>query len=506
MRIFFTTFSMISFLYMLNACSTYQAGVADLVITNAMVVDGSGNEAYKANLHIAKDKIIAIDKTLSLAYDSLKTINANGRVVSPGFIDLHSHGNPLTEGQFSNFLAMGVTTITLGQDGFSPNLENLEEWKNSVNRNGTGANIAMFIGHGTLRELAGVSNETEITPKQLSSMIKILETNLPHVFGMSTGLEYVPALYARENELLTLAKVVGKADKMIMSHMRNEDDDAIIASIQELLAQGHFARVHISHLKSVYGKGAARAEEILKVLYDARANGIVISADVYPYTASYTGIAIIFPDWAKTNEQLKGVIKSRRKELETFIRNKVNSRNGPESTLFGTEPYQGKTLKQVADEMNLPFEKLLIDTISPEGASGAYFVMNKELQDHLITDSLMIIASDGSPTSFHPRGHGTFAKLIEEYVVQSGKLSLTAAIKKVTGKPASILGLKNRGEIKVGNFADLVIFNPEKVATVANYGNPHQLAKGFDYVLVNGRIAIDNGQLSNELFGKVLSP
>ncbi len=497
----FTTIFLFLLLFLFIGCQ----GETDLIIRNAKVVDGTGKMAYKANLHIANGRIIEIDSTLS-EFDAVKTINANGKVVAPGFIDLHSHGNPLTQGAFKNYLAMGVTTITLGQDGFSPEIENLTHWIDSVEQKGSGSNIAMFIGHGTLRKMAGIGNTSDITKEQLSQMIEILNVNLPYVFGMSTGLEYAPALFAKENELLALARVTGQSDKMIMSHMRNEDNDEIISSIEELLRQGQFARVHIAHLKSVYGKGAARAEEILNVLYEARKNGINITADVYPYTASYTGIDIVFPDWAKTEEQFKLVKKTRRVELEKFIVNKVNSRNGPAATLFGTAPYQGKTLKQVAEEMKLPFEQVLIDSIGPEGASGAYFVMNKELQERFIIDPLIAISSDGNPTGFHPRGHGTFARFIEEFVVKRKMLTLEEAIKKITGKPAAILGLSDRGEIKVGNYADLTIFDPAKVRAVATYGNPHQLAEGFDWVLINGKIALNKGQFSDRLHGKVLNP
>lgn len=506
MKKIFSVFFIIALLFIFNAAGSDQKQTLDLVISNALVVDGTGKKAYKANLYIGQGKITAIDTTLSPVDDSIKTIQADGRAVTPGFIDLHSHGDPLTDGSFYNYLAMGATTITLGQDGFSPETESLADWKNEVEQKGSGPNIAMFIGHGTLRSLAGIGNTADVTAEQMTQMINTLKKNLPYVFGMSTGLEYAPALFARESELIALAKVVGASAKMIMSHLRNEDDEAIITSIEELLAQGQLARVHIAHLKSVYGKGADRAEEILKVLYEARELGIAVSADVYPYTASYTDVSILFPDWAKTNDQLRQVIKTRRPELEDFIVHKVNARNGPQATLFGTQPYQGKTLKQVAEAMQLPFEQVLIDSIGPEGASAAYFVMNKELQERFITDPLMAISSDGSPTSFHPRGHGTFAKLIEEYVVNNGRLSLEEAIRKITALPASILGLADRGIIKVGKRADLLLFDPARVKAVADYSNPHQLARGFDYVIIDGNIALENGQFSSRRFGRVLTP
>ena len=248
----------------------------------------------------------------------------------------------------------------------------------------------------------------------------MLDTALDDTFGMSTGLEYNPGLNARRGELEALAKVVGANDRMIMSHMRNEDDDQLDASLAELLDQGRFARVHVSHLKSVFGSGTARAEEILGILSDAREQGVEITAEIYPYTASYTGIGIVFPVWAKTAEQFEVAKRERREELATYLRDRVNRRNGPEATLLGTDPWTGKTLAELSFELEMPFEDVLIDVIGPQGGSGAYFVMNDELQSRLLADPLVGVCSDGSPTGFHPRGHGTFARIIERYVVDAG--------------------------------------------------------------------------------------
>ena len=196
-----------------------------------------------------------------------------------------------------------------------------------------------------------------------------------------------------------------------------------------------------------YGKGSARAEEILAILYDARANGIEITADIYPYSASYTGIGIVFPVWAKTREQFDVAKVERREELAEYLRNRVNRRNGPEATLLGTDPYTGKTLADLAHEMELPFEDVLIDVIGPDGGSGAYFVMNDELQARLLADAFIGVCSDGSPTGFHPRGHGTFAKIIEDYVMRDDVLLLEEAIRKLTSFPAELLGIEDRGAL-----------------------------------------------------------
>ena len=477
----------------------------DLYITNVRIVDGTGNDPYEGNIAIAEGRIVSISSE-PIPKDRIKrAIDAKGRVAAPGFIDMHSHGDPAKTPAFENFLAMGVTTIVLGQDGSGPQELDLAEWMSEIGREGFGPNIIMFVGHGTLRELAGISDQP-VSAELLDSIQQILRKNLDVTFGMSTGLEYAPGLFAGEDELLSLARIVGEKDRMIMSHMRNEDDTALFNSINELSRQGEFCRVHISHLKSVYGKGLARAEQILSMIYDLRSQGIELTADLYPYTASYTGISILFPDWSKTSEQFHEAKKDRRPELEEFLVNKVNSRNGPAATLFGTEPYAGKTLADLEREMGVPFEDILIDSIGPHGASAAYFVMDQELQERLLKDSLVAICSDGSPTGFHPRGHGTFARIIEKFVVNRQTLSLEEAIYKMTAYPADILGLSDRGRIKTGAVADLILFDPEMVFENADYENPFALASGFDVVIIGGEIARENDKLVYPLKGKFLMP
>ena len=340
----------------------------------------------------------------------------------------------------------------------------------------------------------------------MERMLSMLDEALDYTFGLSSGLEYNPGLNASTDELRAMAKVVGQNDRMIMSHMRNEDDEQLEASIAELLEQGEDARVHVAHLKSVYGKGVDRADEILGILADARDSGIEITAEIYPYTASYTGIDIVFPVWAKTVEQFEIAKVERREELAAFLRDRVNRRNGPEATLLGTDPWTGKTLADLAHEMEMPFEDVLIDVIGSHGASGAYFVMNDQLQARLLQDPYVGVCSDGSPTGFHPRGHGTFAKIIETYVMKDGLLTLPDAVRKMTSFAAGVLGISDRGTVQVNMIADLIVFDPEKVHETATFPNPLQLADGFDVVIVNGKVARQNGQMDSVLHGKVLKP
>jgi N-acyl-D-amino-acid deacylase len=482
----------------------------DILIQNGQVLDGLGNVAVAADVVVVDGKIVLVGDTAftenDLASRVEKRIDAAGRVVAPGFIDLHSHGDPLATPELENFLAMGVTTITLGQDGSSPEVDSLSDWMGEVAEKGIGTNLAMFVGHGTLRSQSGIGLSDEPEAEDTERMLSMLDDALKYTFGLSSGLEYNPGLNAKTDELRAMAKVVGENDRMIMSHMRNEDDDQLEASLAELLEQGEDARVHVSHLKSVYGKGTDRADEILGILSDARASGISITAEIYPYSASYTGIGIVFPVWAKTTEQFEIAKAERRDELAEYLRNRVNRRNGPESTLLGTDPWTGKTLAELAHEMELPFEDVLIDVIGPQGGSGAYFVMNDDLQARLLQDPFVGVCSDGSPTGFHPRGHGTFARIIEHYVVRDNMLTLSDAVRKMTSFAAGVLGISDRGTVQEGMQADLIIFDPANVHETATYPYPLQLADGFDVVIVNGQVAREDGRMDASLHGQVLSP
>lgn len=480
----------------------------DIVIINGNIIDGSGAEGFKADLLIRDDVIAFVGKIDLAKIEVDKTIDAQGQVISPGFIDVHAHGNPLSDVSFESFLATGVTTMVLGQDGGHPSLQEQEydilPWMDELAQSDLELNVAMFVGHGSLRRQAQIPNEVKATAAQLTSMESALEKALvAGCFGISTGLEYVPGMYADKIELQTLAKVVGAYDAVMMSHMRNEDDEAIEASLDELLALGELCQVHASHLKVVYGKGASRGEGILQKLASSKRKGIQISADVYPYMASYTGIGILFPSWCKTTEQFEKLKLDRIDALKDYLFNRVMKRNGPEATLFGSGKYAGKTLAQVAAEQNKTYVDILME-IGPQGASGAYFIMDQALQDQFIIDPKIMIASDGSPTMLHPRGHGTQARIIEKYVVNENQLALALAIYKMTGLPAKTIGLKDRGLLGKGHKADILIFNPSVVKEKATYENPYQFSEGFNQVILNGKLVRENGQLLKSDAGKLL--
>ncbi len=487
---------------------------ADILIIGGTVVDGSGGEPYRADLMISNGSIVRIGIIDTSRVKSGRVIDAAGMIVSPGFIDAHAHGDPLETPDFKNFLAMGVTSIVLGQDGASPHAEDLSGWFAKVDALHPGVNIALFAGHGTLRTLAGKGTETGPLPMnatELNTMTKLIENAMVSgCFGFSTGLEYEPGRFASLDELVTAASSVHRHGGMVMSHMRSEDEDTIAEALDELLEQGirSGAPVHVSHIKIVYGNDVNQAKRLLAQMEEVRTSGVRVTADIYPYIASYTGIGIVFPEWARPPHIYSDVVAARRGELAAYLRERITLRNGPEATLFGTHPYAGKTLAQVAEELDKPFEDVLIDDIGPGGMSAAYFVMNEDVLRTFLTDPHVMISSDGSPAMRHPRGYGTFAKIIRQYVSEENVLTLEEAVYKMTGLTARTLGLdalsRPRGLIKDGFAADVLIFDPDEVEDRATFEEPHLHAKGFEYVIVNGSVAKEGEIFSGERTGRVL--
>ena len=477
------------------------------VVRGGLIVDGTGAPAFEGDVWIRGRTIEKVTQRYESEVPSdASVIDAQGRVVAPGFIDPHSHGDPLVTPAFENFLAQGVTTITLGQDGSSPVVERFPALFEQYEARGLGVNVALFVGHGSLRAASSVGQNPDPSSAEIEEMATLLEAALDYTFGMSSGLEYNPGLWASEPELIRLAKAVGSRDRVIMSHLRSEDDGDLDAAIDELIRQGEHAKVHIAHIKSVYGRDAARGQAIIEKLTSARAAGVDITADFYPYIASYTSVSLVFPVWAKTVSDFEQTKTGRRGELLDHLRHRVNARNGPAAMLLADEPYTGLTLEAVAEQLGKPFEEVLVDDLGPGGGSAAYFVMNKALQSALLKGDMVMVGSDGSPTGFHPRGHGTVARVIEQFVMADQAFSLEEAVKKMTSMPAAVLGLSNRGSIAPGKVADLVIFDPSKVKETATFANPHQLAQGFDWVLIGGEVARREGQTLSSRHGKVLLP
>jgi len=516
------------FLFVFASCSKsdmpLEGIIYDLKITDGQIVDGSGSKPYKGNILI-KDGILSyVGKAGLDNYDASETINASGMVVTPGFIDAHAHGNAELNPKFTNFLSMGVTTILLGMDGSSDGIDDLNGWMERVEAARPGVNIVPFTGHGTARRASSIGLSTDPDKGQLSELRDIIEEQLQRgSFGVSKGIEYVPGRFANLEELTEVGKAVKAYDGIIMSHIRNEDKDQVKDSIRELIEVGSISgsSVHVSHIKIVYSNDVEDADSAIALIDSARKAGVSITADVYPYTASYTGIGILYPEWALPPNNFETVKNERRYELAEYLRNRVNLRNGPEATLIGTQPWEGKTLAEIADELGKPFEDVLMDHLPPGSASAAYFVMNIDVMRRFLGYNQVVVSSDGSPQMLHPRGYGSFAKIIRQFVVEENYLDLQTAIKKMSGQTADIIGLNRdrglvsphhqndlrftkRGYLKSGFAADVLIFDPANVNDNATFEDPHQYATGFDYVIINGLIVQADGESTGARPGLVL--
>lgn len=481
----------------------------DLLIKNGVIYDGSGVTPTEGHI-LVHDGIIVQAGNFDLStLTASKTVDADGRVVSPGFVDSHSRGEPLETPRFNNFLSMGVTTITLGLVGTSPGAEDLSGWMSSVDERGTGPNVIHFTGHSTIRDLANTPREEDKDALYTEAMKEQLQGAIDAgSFGLSLGLEFEPGSFARRDELVELASAVADHGGILMGHVRSEDDDRIDESVTELMEIGLESDVqtHISHLKIVFADDPQRAEDVLELIEETRQAGLRVTSDLYPYIASFTTIGLVFPDWANTQEEFDAAIETRRDELAEYLRNRIEQRNGPEATLFGTEPWIGMTLAEVAEELNKPFEDALIEDIGPEGGSAAYFVMNENVMQRFLIDPHVMVSTDGGPEMRHPRGYGSFAKIIRKYVNELNLFPLEEAIYKMSGLPAETLGLTDenvvelqRGLIREGFAADLLIFDPDNINDPANFENPHTFAEGFDWVIVNGVTVIEEGERNNQL-------
>lgn len=478
-------------------------------------MDGSGTAPRTGDLLIRNGLIAHLGVVNPDTLDVGRIVEAAGLVVAPGFIDLHAHGDPASTPRFENFLAMGVTTIVLGQDGSGPEVAALAGTLAAAKGAQPGVNVAYLVGHNTLRAEAGVGFAAP-SPAGSDRMANLVADAMEAgAFGLSLGLEYDPGRRADLDELVAIAEPIARWDGIVMSHMRNEDVDAIEASLRELLEQGarSGARVHASHLKIVLGRDPARAKSLLTFLDAARQEGLQVTADVYPYVASFTGLSILFPDWARPPHDYPAVAAHRRDELAAHLRGRVEDRGGPAGTLFGSGPWSGRTLAEAAAETGRPFEELLVD-LGPGGARAAYFVMDEEVMATFLLDPHVAVASDGSPTMGHPRGYGTFPRVLRRYVLEEARLPLEEAIRKMTGLPASILRLDDperaellRGRLEEGWAADVVVLDPEAIRDRADYLAPHRLAEGVAWSWVNGELAwTGEGPAEGPGHGEALRP
>ena len=507
----------------LSACT--DPAPLDVVVKNATIYDGRGLEPFVGDVGIKDDMIAQIGRGLSC--DDCTVIDARGLAISPGFIDIHTHIEPLPQipdGQ--SFLHMGVTTCLGGPDGSSP--LNLDRYLNELDSIGTGVNVGYLIGHNSIRaEVMGLDDRSP-SDEELEEMKAWINKGMEDgAFGMSTGLKYLPGTFAETEEIVELAKVASKYGGIYTSHLR-EEGLGLLEGVDEAIEISDKAdiRVVLTHHKVVGQPMWGSSEKTLAMVDSARSAGLDVRIDQYPYTASYTNLGILIPAWSmaggrydKFAERCKDPIL-RDSIKQGIIFNIINDRGGNDLkrvqlAAFDWKPHlEGKTLYDWAIEEGLEptpenGAELIINAQINRGAGAIFHAMEVEDLKNIMTHPMTSIASDGRLTKFskgfpHPRVHGTFPRVLGKYARDEGFISMTEAIRKMTSLPASTMGLTDRGIIKVGNKADLVIFDDTAIIDKADFSNPHQYPEGIHKVIVNGQMALENGALSEQRYGYIL--
>lgn len=488
----------------------------DLVIRGGRVLDGLGHPAVAADVALRADRVVMVG---NIPGQGRREIDAAGRVVAPGFIDVHTHSEDIAElPTGENFLRMGVTTIVSGNCGGSK--LDIGAYFQEIARTGVALNVATFIGHNTVRgQVMGGSFARPPTADELEKMRGLVERGMRDgAVGLSTGLIYLPGTFAKTDEIVALAQVASTYGGIYASHMRYENN-RIREALDEVMTIAREAHIpaEISHLKLSGPNAWGRTDEIAAFLDGARAGGLAITQDQYAYTASSTGIGsnLIEAEFREGSAQryrerlADPAIKARMVAAmkDSIAKGKRGDYTYAVIASFKADPrLNGKTVPQAAkllrgaDTLDDQIETIL-DIEARGGAQGVFHGMSEtDLQKFLVLPQTMI-ASDSGPREFgkavpHPRGYGNNARVLGRYVRELKVLPLEEAVRKMTSLPAKTFHLKDRGELKPGAIADIVIFDPEKVSDPSTFDDPHHYAVGFTDIIVNGTPVIRGGELT----------
>ena len=487
----------------------------DLIISGGSLIDGSGSPATKTDIGIKGDRVVFIGN--SAGRNAKREIDATGLVVTPGFIDPHTHtASDLSDPKHSRndaYLMQGVTTVATGNDGASPTAigSTLSKWA----QHGIGTNAALFIGQGTVRrEVMGMS-DAKPTAEQLDRMKKLVDTAMKEgAIGISTGLYYAPGSYSSTEEVIELARIAAQHNGIYDTHMRDESSYSIglLASVRETIRIGEEAHlpVMISHIKALGADVWGQSNDVITVIDNARKAGVKVTASQYPYTASGTSVtAALVPRWAEAGGDgalLKNLNDSSlRARLINEMSQNLTRRGGPDSLLMTAsrdKTIVGKTLATIARERHESPVDAAIEIVKSGGSDVASFNMKESDIEAFMHQSWVMTCSDGSEG--HPRKYGTYPRKLRLYVYEKHVIPLEFAIRSSTSLPAQTLGLKDRGLLKPGYFADVLVFDPKTFNERATYQQPRVLSTGVRYLAVNGQLAIDNGSLTKALAGKAL--
>ena len=498
----------------------------DVIIAGGRIVDGTGNPWFESDLAIKDGRIVEIGKLD--AKRAAKLIDAHGLIVAPGFIDVHTHIEggierlPMAE----NFLRMGVTSVVTGNCGSSA--QNLGEWFARLERLGISINVASLIGHNTVRS-AGMNGNFDRPPSagELQKMRELVSQAMRDgAVGFSTGLEYVPGTYAKTDEIVSLAKASAEFGGLYATHMRNEDA-TVEQAIKESLEVGALANcpVEISHFK-ISSKSRWGASAItIKMVEDARARGLQVTVDQYLYPASSTGIGILFPSWvfdggdAKTKERLNDPPTRERVRREMIEKAKVGgftdfsfayvANHQADQTVNGKNIAEITQLKKQKTDATAQAEQA-IEILLNGGAQMVLRKMSDEDVDRIFKQPFTMVASDAGVTDIagasipHPRGFGNNARALGVYVREKKVVSLEDAVRKMTSLPAGVFKLWDRGLLRPGMAADIVLFDENMVTDRAGFEQPKQYPTGIRVVMVNGQTVIENDRHTGAKPGRIL--
>ena len=525
----------------------------DILIKNACVVDGTGQPAFKADVGITEDRIVAVQKDAE--QEAAREIDAQGLCLAPGFIDPHAHSDlPLLVNPFAESkIRQGVTTEVIGNCGFSVaplsgaafdemstqagdlgleiTWQSVGEYLTHLRQSGTALNVVPLVGHNTVRSAVLGYDDIQPTAKQQGEMERIVEKALEEgARGLSSGLFYPPGYFARPKEVIDLAKIVARYDGIYVTHIRNEADlvlEAISEAVEVCEKAG--VQVEIAHLKLEGYRNWQNIDRMVSLLDDIETNGLPVGFDQYPYVACNTWLGAVMPYSAQAGGSKAVGERLRDREVRAALQrdleqnpaeweNRSGIREWTEMLISdcpNCPEHQGKNVAEIAaalgkDPLSAAFDLIVVS----EGLATAVCFTQLEANVQLLMQHpLVAFGSDGSAlkpegalaqSNAHPRSYGTFPRVLGRYVREKGTLSLEEAIKKMTFLSAERFGLSDRGVVRQGAYADLVLFDAERVADRATYQSPHLYPEGIPYVLVNGTIVLDGGQQSSALPGRVL--
>jgi len=488
----------------LSACAPEVPEPTGVVIVHARVIDGSGGPSREVSVRVVEDRIVNVGDFEPSSGDAV--VDAKGLVLAPGFIDVHSHHD---DGLFETpgalaAVSQGITTIVVGQDGSQQHL--LAELFARLEATPVAVNVASYAGHGTLRgQVMGEDYQRPATPEELAEMAGLLRAEMEAgALGLSTGLEYDPGAFSTTEELVELARVAASYGGRYISHIRSEDQ-YFWEAIDEIIDIGRKARipVQVSHIKLAMTRWWGQADRLIAKLDEARASGVDITADIYPYRAWNSGFS-----WLTT--LFPGRDLDRRDGAEYILRDML-SPEGILIAIYRPEPaYDGMTIAEIAALRGSDPETTLMELLKADMALGGEdsgsqmlgFAMDEPDIESLMAWPHSVICSDGDLAGAHPRGFGAFARFLGHYIRERNVIPLEAGIRRMTSLSAEHVGIAERGSIRTGDYADLVLFDPERVSDRATPDAPHLPSLGIEKVWVNGQLVFESGRVTGNRPGR----